>query len=583
MEQSLKSKGFAVSPFFLIGLILIGLTLSVYFIQVRESSTDSIGMEGSVNKAILDVEKPKATIQSVTLLSAYQSAYEAGQDGKDGGMDENRIKTKLKGDLITDLNLFKDSLDGEFDISDDVFEFSDVTITPNVDDKNEGFLIKVKPKPTVTRKGDNLVVSSEMGVEKFVGARIFLLEELSGDLEREFKEDLAPLIRCTLSGVSSCDIIGNRIKCSGDLPDQREIPEDFMRKENEVQEKIHESLLELESKVANENALTYLTDENVTLKFEIDKISAKIDRYVDSYREHCCPGARDEETGECTEWDWDYDVDLDITGKIEINAYLVDYATLYEYQEGKFEVCTEAPVTLKNGKVEPLEYYHKFTVNYEVHIDYISDCEPKQVVSSSDLTNPSLPSYRDNTDSLRYDGNFGGCIGGSIYEGIDCSDTDNCVDDCGGDCTVTDSCAEERCYEGDVWCYDNCGDPDHLKESCPEGCEDGRCMEEEFTSGSLDMKISGTHGALDDKIVETLGGTKLGDLNYKTAGKQIWVTVCSLDSIPDGVRVRIEDSDRDGNLDDFDILGVRVLEIRENLDVNVHLGDSNPVEEFSFG
>lgn len=44
-------------------------------------------------------------------------------------------------------------------------------------------------------------------------------------------------------------------------------------------------------------------------------------------------------------------------------------------------------------------------------------------------------------------------------------------------CTVTDTCASTECYNGDLWCFDNCNNPDHIQEECEMDCVDGQCVE----------------------------------------------------------------------------------------------------------
>ncbi|MCK4647506.1 hypothetical protein KAT24_01085 [Candidatus Pacearchaeota archaeon] len=52
-----------------------------------------------------------------------------------------------------------------------------------------------------------------------------------------------------------------------------------------------------------------------------------------------------------------------------------------------------------------------------------------------------------------------------------CEDEDGC-------CTVTNTCLSKTCYNGDVWCYNNCGGRDHLYDDCTssETCSSGACV-----------------------------------------------------------------------------------------------------------
>jgi len=42
-------------------------------------------------------------------------------------------------------------------------------------------------------------------------------------------------------------------------------------------------------------------------------------------------------------------------------------------------------------------------------------------------------------------------------------------------CLATSNCSSKKCYNGDVWCYNDCGERDYRDEICKNGCSNGKC------------------------------------------------------------------------------------------------------------
>ena len=49
------------------------------------------------------------------------------------------------------------------------------------------------------------------------------------------------------------------------------------------------------------------------------------------------------------------------------------------------------------------------------------------------------------------------------------------IDEDSTECSITNNCSYKQCYNGDVWCYDNCGDRNYIDEACSDGCNGGSC------------------------------------------------------------------------------------------------------------
>ncbi len=95
-------------------------------------------------------------------------------------------------------------------------------------------------------------------------------------------------------------------------------------------------------------------------------------------------------------------------------------------------------------------------------------CKPGEVVDGDEHQCPS---------GMVYDEESGMCKPESSTDGDSTVDGDQSVDGDNTSCQITDSCDVKHCRNNDSWCYDNCGDPDHLAEDCGNrGCEDGKCQ-----------------------------------------------------------------------------------------------------------
>ena len=79
--------------------------------------------------------------------------------------------------------------------------------------------------------------------------------------------------------------------------------------------------------------------------------------------------------------------------------------------------------------------------------------------------------------------------GSATYECFDGS-WDFIEGTCDVECTRYD---HEKCYDGDVYWYDSCGNKDTVSAICSYGCEDGECLEEEIEyTLSIDITGQGT-------------------------------------------------------------------------------------------
>jgi len=68
----------------------------------------------------------------------------------------------------------------------------------------------------------------------------------------------------------------------------------------------------------------------------------------------------------------------------------------------------------------------------------------------------------------------------SFTGAFSCGDVDD-SDVKGGppECAVTDDCSSTACYQDNLWCFDNCGDPNHVHTYCSGWCSGISCDEEE--------------------------------------------------------------------------------------------------------
>ena len=99
----------------------------------------------------------------------------------------------------------------------------------------------------------------------------------------------------------------------------------------------------------------------------------------------------------------------------------------------------------------------------DVESDSEEDLEPE-------IENP-------NCNSDEFECNNGSCINNELLcNGVDnCGDNSDETQDC--PCMVTEDCFSSGCFEGDVYCYDNCGYKQEKQAECSDfGCVDGRCQ-----------------------------------------------------------------------------------------------------------
>ena len=295
MKRNLDSKGFAVSPFVIIALILLGAILAVHFTKIDDTKSRSIAREGELNKAILNIEEPKATLQSLVLFSAYQAAYKAGRDGIS---DKTKLKKFLSDEIAEDLNSYE----------------SDILATPGnfrvgIDDsdKMKGFRVHTSPEGTkkVGVVGD-VVMSSTVGVDKFVGARIFLLRDLvESDIKGKFVDDFRNKLEDKLPAGVTCtrNKNGYDIYCYGEISPPPNPPSELNNPKYPLR-LLEDSVIDMEEEIAGgkSTAFSYIIKKNCTLEFKPKKLDVKITKEYDGgwgkSKEECeeeCTGICDRE------------------------------------------------------------------------------------------------------------------------------------------------------------------------------------------------------------------------------------------------------------------------------------------------
>ncbi len=430
----MNSKGFAVSPFFIVALILLAVLIAIHLMSIDSSKAKSIAEEGKLNKDILNLEEPKSSLKTLTLLSAHQAAYDAGQEGIPA---EGALINKLREDIAADLANFNSyenlAVTGTFTVE----------IEPGTEEeRREGFMVSVAGKNIQSGGSD---MSSALGAEKFTGARIFLLRDLSTGLEAEFKGSLADQLENCLIPEISCG--GSPTSCWGDKmklsaaahgdendPCESSYPKPeawttWMEDPKKVADVLNRAVIHIERKASNGEYFSYITTEDCAIKLETDEIKTSVRREATGFCDcghYVCVDRpeEDEDCGDdnCCEWDWvcdDYDshVTLTITGTIKINASIVDYSTLHEESKEKFEVCVNHPLILEDGETAPLEFKKDFPVDYRIVVKYTTDRSIGDFNKNPGPFHYSTPSYE--FTNLEYTTDSKVCESGSSFE-VDC-------------------------------------------------------------------------------------------------------------------------------------------------------------------
>jgi hypothetical protein len=176
LKRKLNSKGFVVSPFFVVVLIFLGISLVTYFSQSDLERAKSITREGQINQVILDMEELKPIMQTLTLFSAYQSAYEVGETSGGKGELEKKIEEYMN-------DYFKNYTSTEGVIAKRNFSIF------IIENPGGNFLVKVNKTPIFEINKSGIYVNSSLSFERVIDARFFLLYTFSEKMNKSYLID----------------------------------------------------------------------------------------------------------------------------------------------------------------------------------------------------------------------------------------------------------------------------------------------------------------------------------------------------------------------------------------------------------
>lgn len=318
-----SSKGFIVSPFFIVLLILLSITLIAYFSQSDLERAKSITIEGQINQAILDMEELNPVVQTLALFSSYQSAYEVGE--------KNGEKQDLEETIERYMNdYFKDYSSGEGVTAKGNFS---IFVTEN---QEGNFLIKVNASPIFQINKSKIQMNSTLTFERSVDARFFLLYKLSREMNKSY-----------LINSYTMEVMNQLLNKFDFTPFNYII-------ENETNVIINGSINNIVQ--ANngsfmekifENAIIDLEKDSKFLFFEIDNNSCAITFIpklitVDGNKEY---------VDNTTIWNWGVSISL-IAKIFDYSKFLDNETTDY----GVFQINVSKPIILRNGTLTPLSY-----------------------------------------------------------------------------------------------------------------------------------------------------------------------------------------------------------------------------------
>ncbi len=147
------NKGFTYSPFVIIVLILLGLTISLHFTETELRRTDSIYKEGKINRAILDMEELKSNVNTIALFSSYRAISKKA----------NETKEELEREINKNLNEYLKNYTPE-EISTIEGNFSVyIERLPN-----NHFLLKTNKAPRACINTSEILLCSDLSIERLI-------------------------------------------------------------------------------------------------------------------------------------------------------------------------------------------------------------------------------------------------------------------------------------------------------------------------------------------------------------------------------------------------------------------------------
>ena len=147
------NKGFAYSPFVVIALILLGLVISLHLTETELMVMESIYKEGQINRAILDMEELKSSVNTIALFASYRAISK----------NANGTKEELEEEINKNLNEYlKDYKPGEISTIEGNFSIY-VEKLPN-----NYFLVKTNKTPRACINTSELLLCSDLGIERLI-------------------------------------------------------------------------------------------------------------------------------------------------------------------------------------------------------------------------------------------------------------------------------------------------------------------------------------------------------------------------------------------------------------------------------
>ncbi len=186
----LNNRGY-ITPLITVFIAMITITAVVYFTYSERVMAKSIHRDSSSIHEILELEEKKGAMQGFALFCGYQAAYDTAMDGGNGNDLRDRIEKNL--------NEFNKNFDYQriWNVNSDGNKFS-IQVERGYDgDGNEiGFIIRSTNAPKISDSGE-IAADSELGIDKLVDARFFLLYDIAKDFGEggEYRKELVSNLR----------------------------------------------------------------------------------------------------------------------------------------------------------------------------------------------------------------------------------------------------------------------------------------------------------------------------------------------------------------------------------------------------